>query len=415
MLHRVWVSVFAALFSVVSWAQVSSAQSPTAPRTGMLPEFWASGIKQAFGTAYENYDSQGNYSAQSPTAPISKVWFTVANGILTEVYWPTLDRPQIRDLQFLVTDSQGFFWEERRDGISRVEWLEVGVPAFRITTQDMGGRFIIEKLIFTDPDHDVVRMKVRFMPRVAGLRVFLLHNPTSGGTPMSNNAVTASSKLAPGSGLFAWDGEQAQALVANVPFLKSTAAFSGTEDPYQDILKNLDLRQQYGEAWDGNVVLAAEIPASNYPEFELALGFESSITKAFELAQTSLSRSFGEALEQFSNQCIMVCDENFHSFVKLGRGRTSCHPNFENANFVLGNFRGIRSALFESNLTVRSFSEESRAPYSRFFDSPPSMTDPLNEFLVESLENLDQYDSGLLVLEKNPDSPKTVASIFRTL
>ncbi|NDD92927.1 hypothetical protein EBZ37_12680 [bacterium] len=169
MLNRVWVSIFALVLSATSWAQAS-----TAPRTGMLPEYWASGIKQAFGTAYESYDSQGNYSAQSPSAPISKVWFTVANGILTEVYWPTLDRPQIRDLQFLVTDQRDFFWDERRDAVSRVEWIEIGVPAFRITTQDIGGRFVIEKIVFTDPDRDVVRMKVRFTPKVAGLHVYLL-------------------------------------------------------------------------------------------------------------------------------------------------------------------------------------------------------------------------------------------------
>lgn len=43
------------------------------------------------------------------------------------------------------------------------------------------------------------------------------------------------------------------------------------------------------------------------------------------------------------------------------------------------------------------------------------MNDPLREFFSESLENLDQFDAGLLVLEKNPNSPKTIASIFRTL
>lgn len=43
------------------------------------------------------------------------------------------------------------------------------------------------------------------------------------------------------------------------------------------------------------------------------------------------------------------------------------------------------------------------------------MTDPVEEFIVESLENLDQYDAGLLILEKNPSCAKTIASIFRTL
>ncbi len=43
------------------------------------------------------------------------------------------------------------------------------------------------------------------------------------------------------------------------------------------------------------------------------------------------------------------------------------------------------------------------------------MNELINEFLVESYENLDQYDSGLVELEKNPSSKETVSSIFRTL
>ena len=130
------------------------------PRPGMLPEFWSSGIKQAFGTAYESYDSDGAYSAQSPTAPVSRTWFTVADGVLTEAYWPVLDRPQIRDLQFFVTDGRNWFREERRDTVSEVRWIENGVPAFRVTTRDLAGHFTIEKTLFADPDRDAIRIKV---------------------------------------------------------------------------------------------------------------------------------------------------------------------------------------------------------------------------------------------------------------
>ena len=40
--------------------------------------------------------------------------FTLAAGIVSEVYYPTIDRPQIRDLQFLITDGKTFFHDERR-------------------------------------------------------------------------------------------------------------------------------------------------------------------------------------------------------------------------------------------------------------------------------------------------------------
>ena len=57
---------------------------------------WTHGSKQGMGTAY---------SADS------RVWFTLWNGVITEVYYPTIDMPQMRDLQYLVSDGQSFFHE----------------------------------------------------------------------------------------------------------------------------------------------------------------------------------------------------------------------------------------------------------------------------------------------------------------
>ncbi len=72
---------------------------------GIAPR-WTQSAKDAIGTAY----SAG-----------STVWFTVSAGILNEVYYPTIDRPQIRDLQYLVTDGESFFHDERRHLESRLE------------------------------------------------------------------------------------------------------------------------------------------------------------------------------------------------------------------------------------------------------------------------------------------------------
>jgi glucoamylase len=44
---------------------------------------------------------------------LSRVWFTISKGILNEVYYPTVDRPQIRDLQYLITDGETFVRDER--------------------------------------------------------------------------------------------------------------------------------------------------------------------------------------------------------------------------------------------------------------------------------------------------------------
>src|SRR5256885_2626855 len=65
---------------------------------GLVP-CWTHGDKDGIGTAY---------------SAASRIWFTVWNGIVTEVYYPTVDTPQMRDVQLLFTDGQSFFHQETR-------------------------------------------------------------------------------------------------------------------------------------------------------------------------------------------------------------------------------------------------------------------------------------------------------------
>jgi hypothetical protein len=60
---------------------------------GLEPR-WTHGDKDGIGTAY---------------SAASRIWFTVWNGIVTEVYYPTVDMPQMRDVQLLFTDGESFF------------------------------------------------------------------------------------------------------------------------------------------------------------------------------------------------------------------------------------------------------------------------------------------------------------------
>jgi glucoamylase len=85
---------------------------------------WTSGGKDGVGTTY---------SADS------HVWFTFWNGIITECYYPTVDRPQIRDLQYLITDGKSFFNEEKRDLKSKVELLAENCLGYRCTNSDLIG------------------------------------------------------------------------------------------------------------------------------------------------------------------------------------------------------------------------------------------------------------------------------------
>jgi glucoamylase len=45
----------------------------------------------------------------------SKVWFTVAGGVLSDVYWPTVDATNVKTLQYIVTDGKTFTDLQSRD------------------------------------------------------------------------------------------------------------------------------------------------------------------------------------------------------------------------------------------------------------------------------------------------------------
>jgi glucoamylase len=54
---------------------------------------WLPANKTGFGTSHTT---------------LSKVWFTLEGGRLSEVYYPRLDTPSVRNLDFMITDGHSF-------------------------------------------------------------------------------------------------------------------------------------------------------------------------------------------------------------------------------------------------------------------------------------------------------------------
>jgi Glucodextranase, domain N len=98
-------------------------------RPGMPPR-WTSSSKEGVGTAYSSS---------------SRVWFTISHGILNEIYFPTIDHPQTRDMQFLITDGESFFHEERRDLDSKIESIEADALGYRVENSDRNRRYRLKK------------------------------------------------------------------------------------------------------------------------------------------------------------------------------------------------------------------------------------------------------------------------------
>lgn len=75
-------------------------QSNSAPGGPGASPTWSRSDKDGVGTALSGS---------------SLLWYTVAGGIVTEVYYPNVDTPQIRDFQLLITDGSTFFHDGTRD------------------------------------------------------------------------------------------------------------------------------------------------------------------------------------------------------------------------------------------------------------------------------------------------------------
>src|SRR6202041_3798703 len=93
--------------------------SPVASGAPGLPPRWTRSAKDAVCTAYSS---------------ASRLGFPASAGVLDEIYFPTIDQPQVRDLQFLITDGETFFHEERRHLHSVTEYIAAEGLAVKIVS-----------------------------------------------------------------------------------------------------------------------------------------------------------------------------------------------------------------------------------------------------------------------------------------
>lgn len=229
---------------------------------------WTPSTKDGVGTAYHT-------SCQ--------VWFTLAEGIVNEVYYPHVDRPNTRDLQFLITDGESFMHEERRDLDHRVEYPEQDTLLVRLTNSDRAGRYRIVKEVLCDPHHSVLlvqtRVEIADESLRGKLRVFALLAPHLNRGGSHNSAIVCNTA---GRALFhMWRADAAKdpnssdlhmAFGAQPDFLRRSCGYVGASDGWQD-LQNFVMDWEFPSAEDGNIAVLGECDLSQGGEFLLALGF----------------------------------------------------------------------------------------------------------------------------------------------
>ena len=102
----------------------------------------------------------------------SKVWFTVADGVLSDVYEPTIDNTNVHTLQYVVTDGHSFTDLQTRDLTYTVSSDRSGMEC-TVTATSAAHGYTLTTRYLTDPARDSVVMRTALSgPHARGLKVY---------------------------------------------------------------------------------------------------------------------------------------------------------------------------------------------------------------------------------------------------
>lgn len=282
------------------WGQSTNRLAPGVPGKDAQ---WPSAAKDGFGTA---------------NSIRSKVWFTLADGVMTEVYYPTIDVPNTQMLQLLIVGSR--VATEIDDTTHRVETPDARALTFRQINTARNGHYTITKTYTTDPLRATVLIDVQFDSQTAE-NVYVYYDPS-----LNNSGMHDSAWLEDGA-LLAQDGDKATALISSSGFaypdewIKDQLKPSDRE-PGQEVSNGYfgasdgltELRQNwnrtgfspYARATNGNVVQVAALKgfqgsSGSKPHCTLALGLGKTPREALLNARASLAQGFAAVRREYES------------------------------------------------------------------------------------------------------------------
>lgn len=218
----------------------------------------------------------------------SRLWFTVAQGIVTEIYYPRIDIPQIKDLGFIIADDQGFWVELRRLESYQLSLPKPGIPA--VTIVHKHPRFTFTQKICPSQKNDALLLHFT-LEGDEGLRPYALLAARLGGDAENNQASVGKHNgrtvLQVGQGPFGLalmavgqDGLDA--------WLRCSVGCLEASDGWQDFNRHGRMTWQYDSAGPGAVSLMGELPN----QATIAVGLGTSPGAAATVAVASLMDNF---------------------------------------------------------------------------------------------------------------------------
>ena len=257
---------------------------------------------------------------------VSKVWYTVADGVLSDVYEPTVDNTNVGTLQYVVTDGKTFTDLQERDMTYTVSADPSGMACTVTATSNAHGYQLITTYL-TDPARDTVLMQTRLQRSPgshADLRTLHMYarldahvNGNGGGGADNGGPDTGTVNGAAVPVIYdtstvsqAANRDYAvptyMALQSTSPERAASVGYAGTpSDGLTELDSSHALTSVYTSAPDGHIVATENVtPGGNNgagaaKTVTLALGFGRSQDGALAAAAGSLRQRFGSVLDAY--------------------------------------------------------------------------------------------------------------------
>lgn len=287
------------LISGLSSQAVFGASAPGAPGATFR---WAPAAKSMLGTS---------------ATQRSRVYFTGHRGIVTEVFYPTVDTPTTVELQFLIGDKAHTFIDAEKQTPYNVSRPDSKAMLFDATTSNESHRWRLTKRIFTDPARNALIQRVTFYAlagkRVSDFNVYVLHKPAmdSSRGPNSSRTLTSRSRTM----LVASQGRRASALAVSLPWMIKkrqamvSSGFLGTSDGWTDLMgasADKTMHWIYDSAQNGTLTQMGLIDFrgsnSSSISFDVVLGYGESEANAMAAANGSLSSNLDEIESAYQSE-----------------------------------------------------------------------------------------------------------------
>jgi glucan 1,4-alpha-glucosidase len=335
---KMFLPFYFCLFTCLSFAQTLA---PGAPGNDAQ---WATAGKQAIGTS---------------ASLESKVWFTLADGALTEVYYPDVTVANVHKLEFVVVNPKMKKVEtETADAIHEIKVMRPDSLSFQQINTAKSGEWKITKTYTTDVERDTILISVRFEPRDKGLKLYVYYDPSIANTGMHDSGslaeaatrITASGDYSDTvfiaqeknivSALGSMEESKEKKLFPiysafkGVGFAKSkdmTNGFLGVSDGLTQLQRESGLTD-YATAENGNVVQVAEMKyqseKNEIQPFVIALSFGKTVEEA--------EKNYFKSLEKGFAKCQAEYEKGWSDYVKtLPKVEAKYQAQFNMAAMVL--------------------------------------------------------------------------------